>query len=106
MKYRGRGSIPVSQYRRMEFTEFTSLPSSLQLHRAVLGLLTWPGLTWGGNINIDWCMVYSHNLVTTTTLILSPLSSNIHFAYVNIFSLFKYYVSLKYGALLRIWKYS
>ena len=94
----------------MEFTQFTSLPgpqpSSLQLHRAVLGLLTWPGLTWGGNINIDWCMVYSHNLVTTTTLILSPLSSNIHFAYVNIFSLFKYYVSLKYGALLRIWKYS
>ena len=96
MKCRGRGSIPVSQYRRMEFTQFTSLPgpqtSSLQLHRAVLGLLT-----WGGNID---CAI--HNLVTTTTLILSPLSSNIHFAYVNIFLLFKYYVSLKYGALLRI----
>ena len=61
MKCRGRGSIPVSQYRRMEFTQFTSLPgpqtSSLQLHRAVLGLLT-----WGGNID---CAI--HNLVTTTT---------------------------------------
>ena len=57
--------------------------SSLQLHGAVVGPAD---LARGGNID---CI---HNLVATTTLMVSPLSLNIHSGYGNIFPLFKYYV--------------